>query len=126
MTAAAGLDLGVYTLNSQFNDPGYCTEYGQKVSNALNPEGSAEAYGNVNLLQAYQHSINAVFCNIGQKLGAAKIIAKAKDFGFYTKPPIELPSSEVSASEPEATACPSRSTVKVRAIFRTSSRKWLM
>jgi peptidoglycan glycosyltransferase len=98
VTAAAGLDLGVYTLNSQFDDPGYCTEYGKKISNALNPEGSAEAYGNVNLLQAYQHSINAVFCNIGQKLGAKKIIDKTKDFGFYSKPPIELPSGEVAPS----------------------------
>jgi peptidoglycan glycosyltransferase len=98
VTAAAGLDSGVYTLDSQFNDPGYCTEYGQKISNALNPEGSAEAFGNVSLLQAYQHSINAVFCNIGQKLGAKRVIDKAKDFGFYSKPPIELPSDEVSAS----------------------------
>lgn len=98
VTAAAGLDLGVYTLDSRFDDPGYCTEYGQKVSNALNPEGSAEAYGNVDLLQAYQHSINAVFCNIGQKLGAKKIIDKAKDFGFYSKPPIELPSGELAVS----------------------------
>ncbi|HVU78492.1 MAG TPA: penicillin-binding transpeptidase domain-containing protein [Gaiellaceae bacterium] len=98
VTAAAGLDGGVYTIDSRFDDPGYCTEYGQKVSNALNPEGSAEAFGNVDLLQAYQHSINAVFCNIGQKLGAAKVIDKAKDFGFYSKPPIELPSGEIAAS----------------------------
>ena len=27
-------------------------------------------YGHVDLLEAYQHSINAVFCNIGKKLGA--------------------------------------------------------
>lgn len=98
VTAAAGLDAGVYNLNSRFNDPGYCTEYGQKISNALNPEGGAEAYGNVDLLQAYQHSINAVFCNIGQKLGAAAIVSKMKDFGFYSKPPIELPSGEVAVS----------------------------
>jgi peptidoglycan glycosyltransferase len=98
VTAAAGLDAGVYNLNSRFNDPGYCTEYGQKVSNALNPEGGAEAYGNVDLLQAYQHSINAVFCNIGQKLGAAAIVSKMKDFGFYSEPPIELPSGEVAVS----------------------------
>jgi peptidoglycan glycosyltransferase len=98
VTAAAGLDAGIYTLDSRFDDPGYCTEYGQRVSNALNPEGGAEAFGNVSLLQAYQHSINAVFCNIGQKLGAKRVIDKAKDFGLYSKPPIELPSNEVSAS----------------------------
>ncbi len=98
VTAAAALDDGVYTADSQFFDPGYCTEYGQKISNALNPDQTAESYGHVNLVEAYQHSINAVFCNIGQKLGAKRIVEKAKDFGFYSKPPIELPSDTVSPS----------------------------
>jgi penicillin-binding protein A len=98
VTAAAGLDSGVYTQGSRFDDPGYCTEYGQKVSNALNPDQTAESYGNVNFLEAYQHSINAVFCNIGKALGAKRVLDEAKDFGFYSKPPIELPSNEVAPS----------------------------
>ncbi|HZQ82845.1 MAG TPA: penicillin-binding transpeptidase domain-containing protein [Gaiellaceae bacterium] len=98
VTAAAALDDGVYTPNSMFDDKGYCTEYGKEVSNALNPEGSAEAYGEVNMIQAYEHSINAVFCDIGMKLGAKKVIDKAKDFGFYSQPPIELPSSTIAPS----------------------------
>jgi penicillin-binding protein A len=97
VTAAAALDSGVYTPDSQFYDPGYCTEYGKKVSNAGNPE-APETFGHVNFVQAYQHSINAVFCNIGMKLGARRVIDKAKDFGFYSVPPIELPSNTVSAS----------------------------
>jgi peptidoglycan glycosyltransferase len=97
VTAAAALDSGVYTPDSRFYDPGYCMEYGQKVSNAGNPE-APETFGNVNFLQAYQHSINAVFCDVGKRLGAKRVIAKAKDFGFYSKPPIELPSSSVEAS----------------------------
>ncbi|HEY8704094.1 MAG TPA: penicillin-binding protein 2 [Gaiellaceae bacterium] len=98
VTAAAALDDGVYTPSSRFDDPGYCTEYGQRVSNALNPDQTAESYGNVSFLEAYEHSINAVFCNIGKALGAKRILDKAKDFGFYAKPPIELPSNEVAAS----------------------------
>ncbi len=98
VTAAAALDDGVYTESSRFDDPGYCTEYGQKVSNALNPDQTAESYGNVSFLEAYQHSINAVFCNIGQKLGAKRVLDAAKKFGFYSTPPIELPSSEVAPS----------------------------
>jgi penicillin-binding protein A len=98
VTAAAALDRNVYTRDSRFDDPGYCTEYGQKVSNALNPDQTAESYGNVNFLQAYEHSINAVFCNIGKTLGAKKVLDEAKQFGFYSKPPIELPSNEVAAS----------------------------
>lgn len=97
VTAAAALDSGVYTPESKFFDPGYCMEYGQRVSNAGDPE-APERFGNVNFVQAYQHSINAVFCDIGKKLGAGKVIDKAKDFGFYERPPIELPSNSVSRS----------------------------
>jgi peptidoglycan glycosyltransferase len=97
VTAAAALDSGKYTPDSKFFDPGYCIEYGQKVSNAGDPE-APERFGNVNLMQAFQHSINAVFCDIGKALGARAVLDKAKDFGFYSKPPIELPSNEVARS----------------------------
>jgi penicillin-binding protein A len=97
VTAAAALDSGKFTPDSRFYDPGYCTEYGQKVSNAGNPE-APEAFGNVNFLQGYQHSINSVFCNVGMKLGAKRIIDQAKKFGFYSTPPLELPSGEIADS----------------------------
>ena len=38
VTAAAALDSGAYTPSSRFNDPGYGTEYGKRVSNAGNPD----------------------------------------------------------------------------------------
>jgi peptidoglycan glycosyltransferase len=99
VTAAAALDSGVYQPTSSFYDPGYCTEYGQKVYNAGNPDQNGpEQYGNVDLTTAFMHSINAIFCQIGMKLGAGKVIDQAKKFGFYSKPPIELPPSEVASS----------------------------
>ena len=49
-------------------------------------------------MQAFEHSINAVFCNVGKTLGAKRVLDEAKQFGFYSKPPIELPSNEVAAS----------------------------
>ena len=99
VTAGAAMDAGIFDPDSPFFDPGYCVEYGKKVSNADNPDQSGpEAYGHVDLLEAYEHSINAVFCNIGKKIGAGLILDKAKDFGFYSKPPIELPSDEVAPS----------------------------
>ena len=99
VTAAAALDSGKYTADSTFFDPGYCEEYGQKVYNAGNPDQQGlESYGNVTLLQAFQHSINAVFCNIGKALGAKRVLDEAKQFGFYAKPPLELPSNEIAAS----------------------------
>ena len=97
ITAAAALDDGIYTPNSTFNDPGYCTEYGQKISNALDQAGP-EAFGVVNLVEAYQHSINAIFCKIGIKLGAQRMLEEAKKFGFYSVPPLETPADARSAS----------------------------
>src|SRR6266508_2400380 len=47
---------------------------------------------------ALEHSINAVFCNIGKKLGPNLILDYAQRFGFYEEPPIELPSEEVAPS----------------------------
>ena len=97
ITAAAALDTGAFTPASTFEDPGYCMEYGQKVSNAGNPEGP-ETFGHVNLVQGFQHSINSVFCNIGKQLGAKTILDYAKKFGFYKTPPLETPADERSPS----------------------------
>lgn len=97
VTAAAALEAGVYTPSSTFNDPGYCTEYGKPVYNALDQNGP-EKYGTVSLEQAYEHSINAVFCDVGKKLGAGRMISEAQKFGFYSRPPIGLSSDEVAAS----------------------------
>lgn len=99
VTAAAALDSGAYTPSSPFNDPGYCTEYGQHVSNAGNPDQNGpEAFGNVSLAQGFEHSINSVFCNVGKHIGGLKILDYAKRFGFYSVPPLETPPTESVAS----------------------------
>jgi penicillin-binding protein A len=99
VTAAAALDSGAYTPNSVFNDPGYCVEYGQHVSNAGNPDQTGpEAFGNVTLAQGFEHSINSVFCNVGKHIGGEEILKYAKRFGFYSLPPLDTPPGASSAS----------------------------
>jgi peptidoglycan glycosyltransferase len=98
VTAAAALDDGIFTPTSGFDDPGYCTEYGKRVSNALDQSGGAEAFGHIDLFEAFVHSVNAVYCMIGQKLGAGRILDEAKKFGFYSVPPLETPSDARSPS----------------------------
>jgi peptidoglycan glycosyltransferase len=99
VTAAAALDTGAFTPSSSFYDPGYCTEYGQQVSNAGNPDqGGREVFGRLNFMTAFQHSVNSVFCNVGKQLGAATIESYAKKFGFYKTPPLETPSNERAPS----------------------------
>jgi peptidoglycan glycosyltransferase len=97
ITAAAALESGRYTPESRFDDPGYCVEYGKRVYNFADQEGP-EVFGNVSLAEAFEHSINAVFCNIGKALGPQAILEQAKRFGFYQKPPLETPDEERVAS----------------------------
>jgi peptidoglycan glycosyltransferase len=97
LTAAAALDTGRYTPESQFNDPGYCIEYGQKVRNAGDPE-SPEAFGRLTLFQGLEHSVNSVFCKIGIRLGATTILDYSKRFGFYSLAPLETPENERTTS----------------------------
>jgi penicillin-binding protein A len=99
ITAAAALDTGAFTESSTFYDPGYCTEYGNQVSNAGNPDqGGREVFGNLNFLTAFQHSVNSVFCNVGKQLGAKTVLEYAKRFGFYKTPPLETPANERAPS----------------------------
>ena len=99
VTASAALDSGAYTPSSRFDDPGYCTEYNQHVSNAGNPDQNGpEAFGNVSLAQGFEHSINSVFCNVGKQIGGLKILDYAKRFGFYSLPPLDTPPSQSLAS----------------------------
>jgi peptidoglycan glycosyltransferase len=99
VTAAAALDSGAYTPSSPFNDPGYCVEYGQHVSNAGNPDQNGpEAFGNVTLSQGFEHSINSVFCNVGKHIGGEEILKYAKRFGFYSPPPLDLPPDTINPS----------------------------
>ena len=94
VTASAALDTGAFTPTSGFNDPGYCVEYGKHVSNASNPDQTAETYGHVTLAQGFQHSINSVFCNVGKQIGAKVILDYTKRFGFYSTPPLETPANQ--------------------------------
>jgi peptidoglycan glycosyltransferase len=98
VTASAALNSGAFTPTSAFYDPGYCTEYGSRVSNALDQSGGAEAFGNIDLSSALEHSVNAVFCQIGMRLGAAKILDYAKRYGFYSSPPLGTPSGTIRPS----------------------------
>jgi penicillin-binding protein A len=94
VTAAAALESKEYTPDSTFVDPGYCTVYGKRVNNF----DTSRPFGTIDLTNALAYSVNSVFCNIGKKLGAKKILDTAKRFGFYERPPLETPADERLAS----------------------------
>ena len=94
VTTTAALNSGKFKPTSTFDDPGYCEEYGKRVYNAE----TNSPFGTVTLAEGLQHSINSVYCNVGKALGAIKLLDTAREFGFYDKPPLDLPSGEVKAS----------------------------
>ena len=90
ITASAALESKKYTPDSSFVDPGYCTVYGKRVNNF----DTSRPFGTIDLTNALVSSVNSVFCNIGLKLGAKRILDTARRFGFYERPPFETPADE--------------------------------
>ena len=90
ITASAALESKKFTPESSFYDPGYCTVYGKRVNNF----DTSSPFGTISLYEALVHSVNSVFCNIGLKLGARRILDMSKRFGFYERPPLETPVDE--------------------------------
>jgi peptidoglycan glycosyltransferase len=97
ITASAAIDTGRFTPESVFEDPGFCTLFGKQVFNFADQSGPEE-FGTINLADALENSVNSVFCNIGKELGVDVVLEYAKRFGFYERPPIELPAEEVLIS----------------------------
>jgi penicillin-binding protein A len=97
VTASAGLDTNRFQPESTFVDPGYCIEYGRRVTNYSDQSGPA-VYGRVNLVQALVNSINSVFCEMGKRMGPKPIVDYMKRYGFYAVPPLETPVDERRAS----------------------------
>jgi peptidoglycan glycosyltransferase len=94
ITASAALESKKFGPDSTFNDPGYCMVYGKRVNNF----DTSSPFGTIDLTSALAYSVNSVFCNIGKRLGAKRILDTAKQFGFYEKPPLETPADERLAS----------------------------
>jgi len=90
ITASAALESEKYTPESTFVDTGYCTVYGKRVSNF----DTTRPFGTIDLENALVNSVNSVFCNIGLKLGAKRILDTAKRFGLYERPALETPADE--------------------------------
>jgi len=93
VTAAAGLDTGKVTPDTEFVDTGTYVVFGGKVTNY----GGA-VYGPNDFTTALTYSINTTFGKVGNELGRKRLIAGMEGFGFYQTPPLPLPEGEVLPS----------------------------
>lgn len=76
----AGLEEGIISME----DETYCTGY-DKVGNTIIKCNKKEGHGNLSIEEGLYKSCNSTFIQIGQKVGADKIIDMAKLLGFGDK-----------------------------------------
>jgi peptidoglycan glycosyltransferase len=95
VTTAAALGSGRYTPNSMINGNSPITVSGVPLHNDLN-----QSFGMVSFTQALTYSINTVFAQVAVALGIPTMTNYMKRFGFYAKPPLDYPSSEMDSSKP--------------------------
>jgi peptidoglycan glycosyltransferase len=93
VTAAAALDTGKYTPDTVINGKSPIKVSGVDLAN-----DNDEQFGDITLTTALTHSVNTVFARIGEDLGKATMGKYMKLFGFYAKPPLDYPGSQLFTS----------------------------
>jgi peptidoglycan glycosyltransferase len=99
VTAVAGIDSGKFTPNSVLDGKSPLTVSGVPLANDGNT-----SWGPQTLTVALTNSINTIFAQVAQQVGRPTMTEYMKRFGFYSKPPIDLPPGELTASRPYSTA----------------------
>jgi beta-lactamase class D len=94
ITASAALAHGLATPSSSYPVRTFATLSGVKLRNASN-----EACGGT-LTEAFTASCNSVFAPLGAKVGASRLVAMARRFGFGEQP--NVPAAKPSTIQPVA------------------------
>ena len=61
-----------------------------------------QSFGDITFTKALTYSVNTVFAQVAQDVGRPTMTNYMKRFGFYAKPPIDLPQSSLSPSVVQA------------------------
>ncbi len=93
VTAAAALDSGTITPETAINAPGTLDDEGHELNN-----DGLQDWGSITLDTALTNSVNTWFAQVGAKVGEDTLFEYMERFGFNSKPPIDLPSNELTAS----------------------------
>jgi penicillin-binding protein A len=93
VTTTAALDTGKYTPDSEINGDQPLMVSGQPLHN----DGD-QSWGPISLTTALTNSVNTVFAQVGQKVGASVMQEYMERFGFYSIPPMDYPASQMIAS----------------------------
>lgn len=86
LTVAAGIDSGVISESTTYNDSGFLVLNGHRISNF-----DGRARGIVGMQEVLSQSLNTGVAFISQKLGNQRFSEYLKSFGFDKKTDIDLP-----------------------------------
>ena len=95
VTATAAINSGKYTPDSEVDGSSPVTISGVPLSN----DAGDPPFGDVTLTYALTQSINTAWARVGESLGTRLLTDYMERFGFYAKPPIDLPPGELRASD---------------------------
>ena len=95
VTATAGIDSGRYTSQSQINGNSPVTISGVPLAN-----DNGQSFGQITLSDALTYSVNTVFAQVAEAVGRPTMTSYMQRFGFYAKPPVDLPPGELAISRP--------------------------
>ena len=95
VTATAAIDTGRYTPTSMIDGKSPLVVSGVPLHNDLD-----QSFGPITLTEALVQSVNTVFAQVAQNVGRPTMTEYMKRFGFYAKPPIDLPPDEMNTSRP--------------------------
>jgi peptidoglycan glycosyltransferase len=93
VTTTAAINSGKYTPNSLINGDSPKIISGVPLSNDYN-----QSFGPITLTKALTYSVNTVFAQVAESVGRRTMTDYMKRFGFYSRPPIDLPRGEVDPS----------------------------
>ncbi len=93
VTATAALDTGEFTPSSTVSGRNGIVVSGVPLSNDNN-----ESFGPLTLTQALAKSVNTVWAQVAEHLGARTLERYMRRFGFDAKPQLDYPADEMSAS----------------------------
>jgi peptidoglycan glycosyltransferase len=96
LVAAAALETGKVTVDSQFEDTGTYTAGGYTVNNY-----DQKVYGKHDFTKAFASSINTTFAKVGVELGADSLAGYAASFGFGQTPPWPLGGADSRFPDPD-------------------------
>jgi len=97
VTATAAIDSGKYTPDSIINGNSPILVSGVPLANDGNTD-----WGPQTLTTAMTYSINTIFAQVAEHVGRPTMTDYMKRFGFYSKPPLDFPPSELNTSKPVA------------------------